>query len=374
MVKPEDIKWGSYDIYEGPVFWGKQKHVLLPEMKQGDAILGVITSTEGGAYDAYNGYDKCICTSGLIQWCDRAPWFLVCKLLGAVAQKDVALLAPVVEFASEHGYTFGQTTLGEWRFWRNDDGSVVTTVAEQRQLYLGGSSGSKGGWSESQKEHAKRWAAACSNVWQEAEALTVQREYTVGKLFGFATKSARRVLAQSEEVGGDVALAFQAAYLSFAANNPQKASRALGNAIEAIGIRWTEGWLIEVLRHLTFDPGIAIYPHRYDKIRPVLEQVYGVNLPDFSEDLVIWAKKHNFKGVLSPRELQRALQVLDYDIGPAGADGIFGERTRAALKKFEKAVLVPTSLCDGYPDQYTVPRLEVALASKGDQLKWEKVA
>jgi hypothetical protein len=373
VVKPEDIKWGSYDVYEGPVFWGTQKHTIPPRPQQGEAILGVITTTEGGAYDAYNGYDKCICTSGLIQWCDRAPWFLVCKLLGSVARKNSALLAPVVEFASLNGYTFGQTSSNEWRFW-DTEGDVVDSVEKQRRLYLGGSSGRKGGWSEAQRWHAKAWAAACSSVWQQPAAQLVQRGYTVSRLFAFATSKARGILSQADEVGNDVGKAFQAAYLSFAANNPKKAGQALEAAIADVGVRWTENWLIDVLHHLTFDPGIAIYPHRYDKIRPVLERVYDVDLPDFSGHLKQWAKKNEFGGVLDPKELQRALISLGYDIGPAGADGIFGERTRLALKKFEKDVLVPDAWCDGYPDQYTVPRLEAALQQKGDKLNWKDVA
>lgn len=371
MVKPEDIKWGSYKEYEGPVYWGTQKHRIPDKPTQNEAVLGVITTTEGGAYDAYNGYDKCICTSGLIQWCDRAPWFLVTKLLGAVATEDVALVAPVVEFCSAHGYTFGKTAQGQWRFW-NEEG-IVDAIPQQRELYLGGSSGLKGQWTDIQQEHAKGWAAACSSVWHDSRARKVQLEWTISRLQGFATSMARDILEMGREVDSSVSRAFEAGYLSFAANNPAKASKALGNAIRSTGVRWTEEWLIDVMHHLTFDPGIAIYPHRYDKIRPVLERVYGVDLPDFSGHLAAWAKENHFGGRLSTDELQRALIVLDYDIGPSGADGIFGERTRLALKQFEKDVLVPDPLCDGYPDQYTIPRLEVALERKGDKLRWETV-
>jgi hypothetical protein len=368
MVKPEDIKWGSYKEYEGPVYWGVQKHSVPDQPTQNEAVLGVITTTEGGAYDAYNGYDKCICTSGLIQWCDRAPWFLVTKLLGAVATEDVALVASVVEFCSERGYTFGKTAQGQWRFWNE---KTVETILQQRELYLGGSSGLKGQWTDAQRAHAKAWAAACSNVWQDPRARQVQLQWTAQRLQGFATPAARRILEQGHKVDSEVSRAFEAAYLSFAANNPAKASKALANAVDDIGVRWTEEWLIDVLHHLTFDPGIAIYPHRYDKIRPVLERVYDVDLPDFSGHLSAWAEENHFGGRLSVHELQRALIVLKYDIGPAGADGVFGERTRMGLRQFEQDVLIPPAFCDGYPDQYTVPRLEVALKKVGDKLQWE---
>jgi hypothetical protein len=370
MVNTASVSWGSYLQYEGPVYWGKEKFTRAQVDGESGRILYVITTTEGGAFDAYNGYDKCICTSGLIQWCDRAPWFLVTKLLGAVATEDVALVAPVVEFCSAHGYTFGKTAQGQWRFW--NEAGIVETTAQQQELYLGGSSGLRGQWTDIQREHAKEWAAACSSVWEQLPAQRVQVAYTVNRLLGFATPAAKIVLLKALEVGSSLSMAFRAAYLSFAANNPKKASDALGRAVDDIGIRWTEEWLIDVLHHLTFDPGIAIYPHRYDMIRPVIEELYGIDLPDFSGALSAWMKQHNFGGQLEPRELQRALQELGYDIGPAGVDGIFGERTRQALRAFEQDVLVPTAYCDGYPDQYTIPRLETALKLKGHKLHWKE--
>jgi hypothetical protein len=374
MVTVKDIGWGSYNEFEGPLFWGVQKHKRRkkgePIVSDADDIISVITTTEGGAYDAYNGYDKCICTSGLIQWCDRAPMFLVTKLLGTVAAADRALLAPVDEFLDRHGYTFEyRADMKAWRFI--DPGGVEVDNPEKQQLlYLDGSSGLKGKWVEGHKWHAREWAAACSNVWQEQRARDIQREFTASRLHGFVLPSVQVVLLAAQRVGSATAKAFIAAFLSFAANNPRRAADALSSVVDRVGVHFTDEWLVDVLHSLTFKPGIAIYPHRYDKIRPVLEDLYGVDLPDFNGGLGLWLKEHKFKDQLSPTALQSALLDLGYDLGPKGADGVFGTRSKAALLAFEKKAGVPPEKCDGTPDSYTVPALEKALAAKGRSLDW----
>jgi len=369
MVKPVSIKWGSYKEYEGPVYWGTQKHRLSASPAQDECILFVLTTTEGGAYDAYNGYDKCICTSGLIQWCDRAPYLLVTKLLGGLAAKDASLLDPVTDFIGKRGYCFAPTKDG-WRFKGVKSGSVVSTVEQQQVLYLGGSSGKKGGWTEDQKRVAKEWAAALSTVWESKEAQQIQLAYTVKRLRGFAVPGAAEVVSAAEGYGNMYSLAFQAAYLSFAGNNPARAGKALKAAITEAPVAWTKDWLILALRHLTFDSGVVIYPHRYEKIRPVLERLYGVDLPDFSEELKKWKATNGFKGNLAPKDLQQGLLWLGFDLGPCGADGVIGKKTKAALLSFEKSVDVPEEHQDGVPDQHTLPALEKALGVTGKELGW----
>lgn len=372
MATAEDIGWGSYSVYEGPFYRGKNRYKLPDDSTENDRILRTITATEGGTYDAYNGYDKCICTSGLIQWCDRAPFFLVAKMLGAAAEHDPALVAPVVEYVSARGYTFGQLADKKkpWRFWRTGDGDVVDTQDKQRILYFGGASGLKGQWNDpGQRQVAKEWAAACSSVWEHEEAKKVQRDHTVPRLFGFATSSARQVLEMSKK-GGVVGEVFRAAYLSFAVNNPRRAGESLNAVVQQRGISWDKSWLFAVLHSLTFRPKIAIYPHRYNAIRKPLESMFGLDLPDLASDLQQWMKDTGFKGYLSTEDMQNALLELDYDLGPAGADGIAGEKTRAALMKFEEDAGVDPAHTDGYPDQYTMPALEEALGRKGKVIPW----
>jgi hypothetical protein len=123
-----------------------------------------------------------------------------------------------------------------------------------------------------------------------------------------------------------------AAFLSFAANNPTLASRHFLLAVKNNPqiSPWTRDWFIAILQQMTFGPGIAIYPHRYDCIRPVLEQLYGLDLPDFSEQL------RSTSLLANPVHLQKALIALGYDLGPVGADGVVGRLTKAAIMQFQQ--------------------------------------
>ncbi|MFA5436211.1 MAG: hypothetical protein WC372_09260, partial [Candidatus Neomarinimicrobiota bacterium] len=62
MIEASEIGWGSYREFEGPLFWGRQRHQVrergAPVVSDEADILSVLTATEGGTYDAYNGYDK----------------------------------------------------------------------------------------------------------------------------------------------------------------------------------------------------------------------------------------------------------------------------------------------------------------------------
>ena len=364
MVTAADIKWGSYKDYEGPVFYGKQRYEHPDNPDEASEILSVVTATEGGAYDAYNGYDVCMCTSGLIQWCDRAPYFLVCGLLGYVAEKNRTLLLSLDSLAQKLGYVFKRNPRGLWRYFLGDE--EVNTKERQQKLFFAGATGLKGSFSEEQKEHAKEWAAAVSRVWEHPAAQQYQREYTLPKLLRFATPDTVRVMQASRQEDGPYSKALRAAYISFAVNNPKRAAKALMVAVEARGAEFSRGSVIEMLRSLTFQPGVAIYPHRYDKIRPVLEKLYKVDLPDFSEDLEAWStvndlgpEKH------TPRGLQLALMELTYDVGVRGADGHWGKLSAAALRQFEEDQGLPKRFQDGVPDEHTVPLLRAELEAVG---------
>lgn len=364
MVTTADIKWGSYKDFEGPYYYGKEKYNLPSNPDEAAQVLLVLTTTEGGTYDAYNGYDVCISTSGLIQWCDRAPYFLVCKMLGYVASKNMELLRPVLSLAQEAGYTFKKNAKHGWRFF--DGTKEVTTREQQHQLYFGGASGKKGSFSPVHKEHAKRWAAAISTIWESSEAQQYQREYTLPKLFGFATSDARDIILASRQNDSKYSRAFRTAFVSFAANNPRKAGEAIKHYVDNHGMRFDRDWLVGALKAMTYHPNIAIYPHRYDKIRPVLERLYGVELPDLASELEAWSTINNFDpDVHTPMGLQRALLELGHDLGPYGADGIWGKCSKDALRTFEESQEMPKRHQDGVPDEYTVPLLREALAAKG---------
>jgi hypothetical protein len=133
--------------------------------------------------------------------------------------------------------------------------------------------------------------------------------------------------------------AVRAAYISFAANNPAKTLAAYKAAQAANLPMWTQPWAVEVLKHLTYTPKIAIYPERYNKIRPVLERLYGVDLPDMAEHLK--GSGVPSEALMGAKEMQERLIKLGYNLGPAGADGIVGAKTRAALMEFQVRNAMP---------------------------------
>ena len=366
MTELTEIGWGKYKQFEGPYFIGTHKFRLPAEATEEEKILAVITATEGGHWDAYNGYDVCICTSGLIQWCNRSPQHSVDNLLSRVRMVDRSLIRSVESRAAQCGFKFGEVG-GLWRFSRLSDGVPVTSPAMQQDLFFDTASGVKGSWTTPAKLYAKAWAAAISTVWENPEAQRVQAEYTARRLNGFAMRSAQSLFSMAPDT--DIARAFRAAYLSFAANNPAWAEKSLAKALKDMSApQWSLDWLILILKQLTFNPGIAIYPHRYRKIRPVLERLYSIDLPDMADDLQAWKDENGFRDAITTEQLQASLIMLGFDLGPAGADGRWGKKSQGALMDFEEAHNVPEEHQDGIPDRWTIPALEKALEQKGMDL------
>jgi hypothetical protein len=332
MATPQEMGWGTYREYEGPFYRGKASFLLPASPTESDKILAVITATEGGRWDAYNGYDRCICTSGLIQWCE-AGQYSVSDMLGAAAETNRALIASVDAFAAKVGVDFKKNARGRYRFVFRDQRGEVSDSNEQKQLFLLRSNGKRGSWDAESKAHAKGWAAAISSVWEQPAAQRVQGTYTAKRLSGFALPFAAKVLAAAPK--DDLGAAFKAGYLSFAANNPTWANQHLEIATRAASApAYSRDWLIEVLKELTFGPKVAIYPHRYARIRPVLEQLYGVDLPDLAEDLRRWVAENGEP--LDATAAQEILIQLGFDLGPFGADGKIGKTTRQALITFQQ--------------------------------------
>jgi hypothetical protein len=139
--------------------------------------------------------------------------------------------------------------------------------------------------------------------------------------------------------------AVRAAFYSFAANLPAVASEQLRLAAsQSRAPIWSEAWAVEVLKQMTFGPKIPIYPGRYNKIRPVIESIYGVDLPDMADDLTQWYSDAEVNPVpgMSPeffdiKEIQEELIAEGYDIGPRGADGFFGPKTKQAMMEFQSS-------------------------------------
>lgn len=362
MIAVNEIGWGSYGNYEGPFFMGKAPvkvfNASTPEM----AVM-VTAAAEGGHYDAWNGYDSCGWTSGAIQWCEHHQWS-VSDMIGQVAEQHPELLTGVQAYATSVGAQFMLAQNGKWRFAFRDQRGVVDNEQKQMQLFYKTGNGNKGSWSPDGRLYAKGWAAAISSLWQDPDAQAVQRVFTYSRLGQFITPSAKAFLETRPM--GPTADAVYAAYVSFAVNNPSWASNSLQRALSSSTMAFfSEEHLIHILKHLTFDPGVAIYPARYNAIRPVLEQLYGVQLPDLAGELQAWSVMTGLPTNVTTKQVQEALVSLSYDVGPTGADGKYGTATKAALFKFEQENGVPPANQDGMIDQYTYPVLVRALGAHG---------
>ena len=366
MVDVSSIGWGEYRQYCGPYYKGKFGYVLPSNPSEADRQIAVVTATEGGHYDAWNGYDVCGWTSGLIQWCEGRGQYSVSDMLGAVCDYDEDLIQGVDDLAKEYGLIFKRNEKNRFRFFFTDQRGEVDSIAEQNQLFYVTGDGTQGSWTSQTAIYAKRWAAAISTVWENQEARRIQNEYTANRLSGFLLPYAKSVFGSKPNT--ELARGLYAAYLSFAANNPTWANRSLQTAItqNAHVPAWTPDWANIILCEMTFGPKVAIYPHRYDSIRPVLENLYNMNLPDMSDELMRWTYRTGIPAGITTPQLQRALIALGYDLGPAKDDGVYGKKTTEAVLTLERlSGVVPTEEQNGLVDQYTWLALQKALEAKG---------
>lgn len=359
MATIQDIKWGKYNGYSGPFYRGIKKYDLPDDPSQTDKTLAVITATEGGRWDAYNGYDVCISTSGLIQWCERGQ-YSVSDMLGKVADQNRQLIASVDKKCDESGLTFKKNARGRWRFFFLDERGEVDRKDEQRQMFQLNSNGKKGTWDDESKEYAKNWAVAISTVWENPAAIKIQGDYTANRLGGFCLKFAKTVVKSAPDT--DLGNAFRSAYLSFAANNPTWADKYLKKAMDETSHEaFSKDWLIAVLQDLTFSPKVTIYPHRYNAIRPVLEKLYNIDLPDFAKELKTWIDEMGGDDFMTVKEIQQALIDQGFDLGPSGADGIAGKKTRDAVILFQQMHGI-----DAAVPGYVGERTRIALRAQKD--------
>ena len=347
MVDVGNIGWGSYKSFEGPYFpGGDNKFVRPPNPSNSAKIVAVISATEGGSYSAINMYDSCMLSCGMIQWCEAQ--FSVSSMIGSLVSAHPDLLAPLQPALDASEAVFKQRSDGKWRFFFGDDRGEVDSASKQHALFFKNSSGLKGAWDDDSRNHAKLWAACAASLWYNEAARQSQLEFTAKRLNGFCTKEALIALFGPGAPASNDGLvgAMRAAYYSFAANLPAVASKQLLLAIgQSVAVPWSEAWVVDVLRQLTFGSGIAIYPGRYNKIRPVLESLYSVDLPDFAEDLKQWHADagSDDPGFLDIKQIQSELIIEGYDLGPRGADGVCGTKTKQAIADFQAA----NGLADG---------------------------
>jgi len=343
MVSVDDIGWGRYKNFEGPFYRGKTRYEIPDNPDFLDKTLAVFTATEGGRFEALNMYDRCIISLGLIQFCGASPVFGVDKMLTPCAiQNKEKLDTYVYSMPAKPRF---EDVSGKWRF--KYDGEVVDNKEKQQKLFLG-TDGAKGGWNSDTKLYAKQNAAVMASIFTDPEFQQIQLRYIKPRLLQFVLKAGNEIIfSRPDEDGWWGAL--KAAFVSFAGNLPTVANEQIKKAAE--NPHWggasDEEKCIIALKTLTFGSGITIWPHRYNAIRKTLEKLFGIDLPDFADDLKAWDAEIGHPYFRTVEELQAALDFLGYDLGPAKVDGKFGEKTSRALENFEKDYgLEPDGLID----------------------------
>lgn len=283
-ITPDMLSWGGYSQWEGPYFKGQWPYVLPDSPDFWDKTLAVLSATEG-KLDALNAYDSCIISVGMVQLCD-AGFFLTTNLLGYLADNldPTVVTGPLSEALKSSNATFKHSDKG-WRFQFLDERGEVRTTNMQRELYLKGT-GLRNSWTPESRRHVKLWAAGLANIWNDPRCRTLQVKYLKGRLPGFISPSVKKDLFNPTIPITPWVEVARAAFMSFSANNQTKAAVAYFKHLkESKDTKWSQAWTVGLLRELTFGPGVSIYPDRYNRIRPVLENLWGVQLPKTSREL-----------------------------------------------------------------------------------------
>jgi hypothetical protein len=344
MTTTDQVGWSRYRSFEGPFFPGHKAAVfkLPPDPSEAFKLIAVTTAAEGGNLSAINGYDRMIISVGALQW-GEAGNYAVSDLLGAIISAKPSLIDTLRPALERSAASFKRRADGRWRFSFNDARGEVNSISEQQQLFLLHSRGEIGTWDDASREHAKTWVANVADVLKDPDAQRVQIEWSLPRVQWFLLKAARDVLyAPGDPASDGIVGATRAIVLSYAVNLPVVASN-LTARYQGTGAKWSEGWCLNLLRSIVFDSKVTIWPNRWNDIRPIVERIYGVNLPDFAIDLAKWQTDHGITGsldepsFLSTKEIQEELLAEGYDLGPAGSDGSYGSATRSAVMDFQRA-------------------------------------
>lgn len=358
------IQWGAYGSYSGPWTLGRVPfRIGDPEVFLRRA-LATTSATEGGHVSAVNCYDKCDLTVGAVQVCE-AEDYAVAALLGKCAERDHDLLFGwIEEMVRGTGARIGMdhTTRG-WRFVL--DGVPITNTKLRSIAFFGGSPRPGDSWTPAQRAHARCVCAVLAAMWEEPEFQEVQDDFNSKRLLNYVMPATKKILFGEGFPAEGAEGAMRAGLVSFSVNNPARADRHFRMVEETQEYRGAgaEKRMVLVLRELTFGPKVAIYPARYNAIRPVLERLFRVDLPDFAQELQQhqeaspWAEHF-----ASAAKIQEALILLGYDLGPKGADGVWGGKSTAALLKFETSRGLRNP--DGVPDEQSMDELWRALQQR----------
>lgn len=352
-VTASQIKWGSYKEYEGPFFPGRTPYVMPAEPDFEDKLLGVVTATEGGTYDAINMYDSCILSVGIIQLCEKL--FKISDMLGDCARTESAFIKSQLSQLPTAA-DFKKNQRNQWRLVFLDGRGEVDSPDKMRLMYLGGSSGLKGEYTEQQKQHAREVAAAFASLWDVPGMRAAQVAHLKPRMTSYVMARSKQILFQDQEKDGIVG-ALKAAFVSYAANVPVIADQRLFEATQAAA--WATASDADkftlAMKSLVFGSKVTIWPGRYRKIHPVLEKVFDVDLPALEDLAGVDDSADGADDDLNTAAgVQQFLIDHGFDLGPAGADGVIGQKTKDALVTFQCSKGL-------YPDGIVTPEVRASM-------------
>ncbi len=363
MITIDQIRWGEYSGHEGPYFLGSIPYVLPERPEFLDKVLKVITTTEGGTYDSFNGYDSCVISVGLIQLCEKL--LKVTDLLAECAVNDLETVRSYLScLPNPAGFKKNPRNL--WRITL-PDGRYADSPETMQALYFGGATGLKGSYTDAQREHAKSVAVVFASMWGSQSMQVAQVRHLKPSLESYVMPRSRVILSGAGEDGFSGAL--RAAFMSYAANTPAVADRRLVEASsdQSWASASAEDRFTIAMKSIVFGSRIGIWPGRYKKIRPVLEDLFNVTLPSL-EDL---AGANDSPGasddfINTVKGVQEFLIRKGYDLGPRKADGVIGSKTRQAIVAFQGSNgLLPDSEAGSLDHRTLVKMLEVWRAERG---------
>lgn len=352
-VTASQIRWGSFSIYEGPYFPGVTPYQIPENPDYEDKLLRVVTATEGGAYDAINMYDSCILSVGIIQLCEKL--FKVSEMLGECAKTESAFIKTMLA-QMPYPADFKRNPRNQWRLVFLDGRGDIDSPDKMRLMYLGGASGQKGSYSDEQKLHAKEVASVFASLWDSPGMRQAQIDYLKPRMTGYVMARAKGILSQSPDQEGYPG-ALKAAVVSYAANIPVTADKCLFEAsqLPAWATASDADKFTLAMKSLVFGSQVSIWPGRYKKIQPVLEKLFGVDLPSLDDLAGPNDAPHTADDVLNtPKGVQQFLIDHGFDLGPAGADGVIGARTKEAIVSFQCSKNL-------YPDGIIGPQTKAAM-------------
>lgn len=336
--KVPDLKWGKYGDFEGFYTFGPSHPPSADNNSPIDqTYLAVTCKTESpkGCPGAVNAYDQCQISVGYLQLCQT--FFLTTNLLGFFLDKGLTFSPALLEVLGKCNAELKRNKNKQWRLFHN--GNEVTTAKQNSNLFFGGASGKIGSWTDETKAVAAAWIAGLQETLLLPDAITLQQQFLITRIPTWVTSKAYKRLwgvgtPDREERGWTAAV--RSMYLSFSANNQLIAEKNLLRLPESQNLFNEEGF-VALGRSLAFSEGNpVIYPKRCGDIFPEIERIYGVNIPDNAAQLKNWETTAIKPGTnLSTLEAQKLLISLGYDLGPKGADGIFGKKSEAAVRQFQ---------------------------------------